>query len=42
MDFLTASAYWSIPILVIINAIVVMRMKVRINDDNNDSDGSNG
>lgn len=42
MDFLTGAAYWSIPILVIINAIVVMRMKVRIHDDNDDSNGSNG
>ena len=33
MDFLTGMAYWGIIVLVILNAVVVSRMKVEIRDD---------
>lgn len=33
MDFLTALPYWGIILLVIVNAILVMRMKVEIVDE---------
>jgi hypothetical protein len=33
MDFLTSLAYWGMAVLVIINAIIVLRMKVDIGDD---------
>lgn len=32
MDFLTSMAYWGIAVLVIINTIIVIRMKVDIGD----------
>jgi hypothetical protein len=32
MDFLTALAYWGMAALVVINAIIVLRMKVDIGD----------
>lgn len=30
MDFLTGAAYWGILVLVVVNAIIVLRMKVDI------------
>ncbi|MBN2255678.1 MAG: hypothetical protein JW736_08220 [Deltaproteobacteria bacterium] len=33
MDFMTALAYWGMAALVIINAIIVLRMKIYISDD---------
>lgn len=33
MDFLTGMAYWGIIVLVIVNAVIVSRMKVVIHDD---------
>jgi len=32
MDFMTSLPYWGILVLVIINAILVMRMNVEINE----------
>ena len=32
MDFLTGLAYWGILVLVIVNALVVKRMKIDIGD----------
>jgi len=32
MDFLTSMAYWGIAVLVIINTIIVLKMKVDIGD----------
>ncbi|UCF37644.1 MAG: hypothetical protein JSU96_01895 [Acidobacteriota bacterium] len=36
MDFLTGMAYWGILALVIVNAILVARMKVTIEDSDDD------
>jgi hypothetical protein len=36
MDFLTALAYWGMAALVVINAIIVLRMKVDIGDEAED------
>ena len=33
MDFLTGFPYWGIIVLVILNAIIVTRMDVRVDDD---------
>ena len=33
MDFMTSAAYWGIAILVIVNGVIVLRMKVDIDDD---------
>jgi|TARA_Y100000310_G_scaffold107696_1_gene106103 hypothetical protein len=33
MDFLTGLPYWGIVVLVIVNAIIVSRMDIRIDDD---------
>lgn len=33
MDFLTGMAYWGIIVLVIVNALIVSRMKVVIRED---------
>lgn len=33
MDFLTGFPYWGIILLVILNAIIVTRMDIRIDDD---------
>jgi len=33
MDFLTASAYLGIILLILVNAFMVSRMKVKIDDD---------
>jgi hypothetical protein len=33
MDFLTAFAYGGIVLLIVVNAILVSRMDIRINDD---------
>jgi len=33
MDFLTAMAYWGIVLLIIVNAFLVSRMQIRIDDD---------
>jgi len=37
MDFLTGMAYWGILVLVVVNALVVSRMKVEIHDPDNDA-----
>jgi len=33
MDFLTSFPYWGIIVLVILNAVIVTRMDVRVDDD---------
>ena len=33
MDFLTAMAYWGIVLLIIVNATLVARMDIKIDDD---------
>ncbi len=33
VDFMTALAYWGMAALVIVNAIIVLRMKIDISDD---------
>lgn len=33
MDFLTGMAYWGILVLVLINALLVHRMEVKVDDD---------
>jgi hypothetical protein len=33
MDFLTGFPYWGIIVLVVLNAIIVTRMDVRVDDD---------
>ena len=38
MDFLTAFPYWGILVLIVVNALIVMRMDVRI-DDPDDATG---
>lgn len=38
MDFLTGMAYWGIIVLVIVNALIVSRMKVVIHDDESKKD----
>lgn len=38
MDFLTGMAYWGIIVLVIVNALIVSRMKVVIHDDDTADD----
>ena len=38
MDFLTAFPYWGILVLIVVNALIVMRMDVRI-DDPEDASG---
>jgi len=35
MDFFTAVAYWGIILLIIGNAVLVSRMEIRIDDDEN-------
>ena len=40
MDFLTGMAYWGILVLVVANAIVVSRMKVRVRDDADQQDAN--
>lgn len=34
MDFLTGLPYWGILVLVIVNALIVWRMDITIEDDN--------
>ena len=41
MDFLTAFPYWGILVLIVVNALIVMRMDVRI-DDPDDPDDATG
>ena len=36
MDFLTGMAYWGIIVLVVLNGIIVSRMKVEVHDDDVD------
>jgi hypothetical protein len=36
MDFFTALAYWGMAALVVINAIIVLRMKIDIGDEAKD------
>lgn len=36
MDFLTSLPYWGILVLVIINAVLVMRMNVEIEEGDNE------
>ena len=38
MDFLTGMAYWGILVLVVVNALIVSRMKVVIHDDDPEED----
>lgn len=38
MDFLTGMAYWGIIVLVVVNALIVSRMKVVIHDDESAND----
>ncbi len=38
MDFLTGMAYWGIIVLVVVNALIVSRMKVVIHDDESEKD----
>ncbi len=38
MDFLTGMAYWGILVLVVVNALIVSRMKVVIHDDESEED----
>jgi hypothetical protein len=33
MDFLTGFPYWGIILLVVLNAIIVTRMDIRVDDD---------
>ncbi len=33
MDFLTGAAYWGIAVLVIVNAFIVMKMKVDVGEE---------
>ncbi|HNT58013.1 MAG TPA: hypothetical protein PKL99_09025 [Syntrophales bacterium] len=33
MDFLTGAAYWGIAVLVIVNAVIVMKMKVDVGEE---------
>jgi hypothetical protein len=40
MDFLTSLPYWGIAVVVIVNALVVIRMDIRIDDDDEDSPDS--
>jgi len=37
MDFLTGAAYWGIIVLMVVNAVIVFRMKVDIGDDVSES-----
>lgn len=32
MDFMTGAAYWGIAVLVVINTIIVLKMKIDIGD----------
>jgi hypothetical protein len=34
MDFLTGIAYWGILLLIIVNAILVSRMEIKIDEEN--------
>jgi len=36
MDFLTAMAYWGIVLLIIVNAVLVSKMDIRIEADDNE------
>jgi hypothetical protein len=38
MDFLTGLPYWGIAVVVIVNALVVIRMDIRIDDDEDSPD----
>lgn len=38
MDFLTGMAYWGIIVLVIINALIVSRMNVTFDDEDENND----
>lgn len=38
MDFLTGMAYWGIILLAIINALIVLRMKIKIAGEGDDDD----
>ncbi len=40
MDFLTGMAYWGILVLVVVNAIIVSRIKVNIHDDRSDEEST--
>jgi prolipoprotein diacylglyceryltransferase len=42
MDFLTGMAYWGIILLVVINAIIVSRMKVVIHGEEEGDDEKTG
>ena len=33
MDFLTGAAYWGIAVLVIVNALIVIKMKVDVGEE---------
>jgi hypothetical protein len=33
MDFLTSFPYWGIIVLVVLNALIVTRMNIRVDDD---------
>jgi hypothetical protein len=33
MDFLTSFPYWGIIVLVVVNALIVTRMDIRVDDD---------
>ncbi len=38
MDFLTGMAYWGIILLVVINAVIVWKMKISLPDDEKEGD----
>ena len=38
MDFLTGMAFWGIIVLVVVNGLIVSRMKVVIHEDEPDKD----
>ena len=38
MDFLTGLAYWGILLLVVVNAVVVLRMKVRVDLEHDENE----
>ncbi|HUH65926.1 MAG TPA: hypothetical protein VLZ07_05790 [Syntrophales bacterium] len=42
MDFLTGMAYWGIIALAVINAIIVLRMKVVIHGEEEEDDDKGG